>query len=175
LIEPQTSAALEPATGQCMPAHWSADMPIERPCKWRENSWRTGLWTRVVTFQVHTRLPAAPRQRRSSEKEQKGSCFSTGRLKEHTAAYALTVRFVKTEHVRASFLRHAIFPDVTLFGATQRESGVADSLRTHRWDESDRVLLAGCSPAELLPLLDPLSLPVFYVRLSATHRRSLRS
>jgi hypothetical protein len=65
-------------------------------------------------------------------------------------AYALTVRFVKTEHARASFLRHAdLSPDGhSLRFNTKGNLASQIPLRTHRWDESDRVFLAGCSPAE---------------------------
>jgi hypothetical protein len=65
-------------------------------------------------------------------------------------AYTLTVRLVKTEHFSASFLRHA---DLSPDGHSVRRNTKGNlasqiPLRTHRWDESDRVLLAGCSPAE---------------------------
>jgi hypothetical protein len=57
---------------------------------------------------------------------------------------------VKTEHVSASFLRHAdLSPDGhSVWRNTKGNLASQIPLRTHRWDESDRVFLAGCSPAE---------------------------
>jgi hypothetical protein len=56
---------------------------------------------------------------------------------------------VKTEHVSASFLRHAdLSPDGhSVWRNTKGNLASQIPLRTHRWDESDRVFLAGCSPA----------------------------
>ena len=128
-------------------------MPIARPCKWRENSWPTcWLWTRVANpfrYARHLR-PQAPRQEEESEKEQSSSRFGTSRLKRNTpSAYALTVGFVKTEHASTSFRRHAdLSPDDhSLWLNTRGNLASQIPLRTHRWDESDRVFLAGCSPA----------------------------
>jgi hypothetical protein len=57
---------------------------------------------------------------------------------------------VKTEHAVASFLRHAdLSPDGhSLLLNTKGNPASWIPLRTHRWDESDRVFLAGCSSAE---------------------------
>jgi hypothetical protein len=57
---------------------------------------------------------------------------------------------VKTEHVLASFLRHAdLSPDGhSVWRSTKGNLASQIPLTTHRWDESDRVFLAGCSPAE---------------------------
>jgi hypothetical protein len=90
-------------------------------------------------------------KKEDSEKEQEGSRFGASRLKRTTSpAYALTVRFVKTEHVSASFLRHAdLSPDGhSVWRNTKGNLASQIPQRTHRWDESDRVFLAGCSPAE---------------------------
>jgi hypothetical protein len=57
---------------------------------------------------------------------------------------------VKTEHAVVSFLRHAdLSPDGhSLLLNTKGNPASWIPLRTHRWDESDRVFLAGCSSAE---------------------------
>ena len=56
---------------------------------------------------------------------------------------------MKTEHVRASFPRHAdLSPDGhSVWRNTKGNLASQIPLTTHRWDESDRVFLAGCSPA----------------------------
>jgi hypothetical protein len=57
---------------------------------------------------------------------------------------------VKTEHAVVSFLRHAdLSPDGhSLLLNTKGNLASQIPLRTHRWDESDRVFLAGWSSAE---------------------------
>jgi hypothetical protein len=92
-------------------------------------------------------------EKEDDKKEQKGSCFGAGRLTANTAqvgGYALTVRLVKIERARASFLRHADLSPDGHSGWRNTKGNLASQipLRTHRWDESDRVFLAGCSPAE---------------------------
>ncbi len=92
-------------------------------------------------------------EKQDEEKEQKGSRFGTSRLKANTppvGSFALTVRLVKTEHAVVSFLRHAdLSPDGhSLLLNTKGNLASQIPLRTHRWDESDRVFLAGCSSAE---------------------------
>ena len=57
---------------------------------------------------------------------------------------------MKIERASASFLRHAdLSPDGhSVWRNTKGNLASQIPLRTHRWDESDRVFLAGCSPAE---------------------------
>jgi hypothetical protein len=57
---------------------------------------------------------------------------------------------MRTDHAGVSFLRHA---DLSPDGHSQRVNTKGNLLSkiplvTHRWDESGRVFLAGCSPAE---------------------------
>ena len=104
-------------------------------------------------FQVHTPVPPASTKKKNEdrEEEQKGSRFDASSLKENTPpAYDHNVGSVKTEHVSASFLRHAdLSPDGrSVWRSTKGNLASQIPLRTHRWDESDRVFLAGCSPAE---------------------------
>jgi hypothetical protein len=60
------------------------------------------------------------------------------------------VKIEKTEHAAVSFLRHAdLSPDGhSRLLNTKGNLASQIPLGTHRWDESDRVFLAGCSPAE---------------------------
>jgi hypothetical protein len=92
-------------------------------------------------------------EKQNEEKEQKGSRFATSRLKAKTPPFGISafpVRVVKTEHAVVSFLRHAdLSPDGrSLLLNTKGNPASGIPLRTHRWDESDRVFLAGCSSAE---------------------------
>jgi hypothetical protein len=90
-------------------------------------------------------------EKENDEKGQKGSPFDASSLKGNTPpAYAPNVGLVKTEHVRASFLRHAdLSPDGRFVGRSTKGNLASQiPLTTHRWDESDRVFLAGCSAAE---------------------------
>jgi hypothetical protein len=64
--------------------------------------------------------------------------------------YALTTGTMKTDHATASFLRHA---DLSPDGHSRPVNTKGNLLLkiplvTHRWDESGRVFLAGCSSAE---------------------------
>jgi hypothetical protein len=79
---------------------------------------------------------------------------------------------VKTEHVLASYLRHAdLSPDGhSVWRNTKGNLASQIPLTTHRWDESDRVFLAGCSPAEPASASSIHSAyQSFYVR-SVSHR-----
>src|SRR6202050_4319696 len=91
--------------------------------------------------------------KQDQEKEQKGSCVATSRLRANTpriSIFTFSVRVVKTEHAVSSFLRHAdLSPDGhSRLLNTKGNLASQIPLRTHRWDESDRVFLAGCSSAE---------------------------
>ena len=63
---------------------------------------------------------------------------------------AYPVPVVETENAVVSFLRHAdLSPDgQSALRNTKGNPASQIPLRTHRWDESDRVFLAGCSSAE---------------------------
>ncbi len=111
------------------------------------------LISACLTFGVHYNPQARRRKRRRQERTKRELLFGAGRLTENTApvgGYALTVRFVEIEQGSASFLRHAdLSPDGhSVWRNTKGNLASRIPLRTHRWDESDRVFLAGCSPAE---------------------------
>ena len=119
-------------------------------------------------------LPAGRRQERPalpgahsasnrySGQEEKDSSFSTSGLTEPTPPvrdYAVAIKAICTDNARRSFLRHA---DLSPNGYS-RPANTKGNLHggfpfvTHRLDESGRVFLAGCSPAEPVSACSTLS------------------
>ncbi len=167
----QTGALLEPATGDTACPHIAARPPQARDLAGsaKAHGLLAGCGQEWPALSGTHSTPARKHQgkKEEGEKEQKGSRFSASRLKRNIPpAYALTVRLVKTEHVRASFLRHAnLSPD----GYCRPINTMGNPpwkipLTTYRWDESGRVFLAGCSPAEPASACSTLSAYQFYVR-----------
>ena len=103
-------------------------------------------------FSTNHRPPGQQRrQKKDTEKEQKSGWPGASRLGVTISrGQVLTNRLVKTEDAAESFLRHAdLSPDGRpLRHSTKGNRALRIPLTTHRWDESDRVFLAGCSPAE---------------------------
>ena len=135
-------------------------MPIAPPCKWRASWWLIcWRWTRAVNpFRCALRLRG---QKQSRERENSQQLWRS-RLRE------------KIRPVRGcwSFLRHA---DLSPDGRSQLVNTKGNSpkripLVTHRLDESGRVSLAGCSPAEPASVSSTHSGTKVMFDLSAIHR-----
>jgi hypothetical protein len=103
-------------------------------------------------FRYTLRLPGKHHgEKEDNGKEQKSGWPGASRLGATISpGHVLTVRLVKTVDAAESFLRHAdLSPDGhPLRHSTKGNRALRIPLTTHRWDESDRVFLAGCSPAE---------------------------
>ena len=110
------------------------------------------LISACLTFGVHYNPQARRRKRRRQERTKRELLWRRPLNGKHSAGWGLrSYRQVRGDRTgQCEFSGHAdLSPDGhSVWRNTKGNLASRIPLRTHRWDESDRVFLAGCSPAE---------------------------